>query len=311
MKPKVSIVIPAYNAENTLSETIESVLQQTFTNYELIIVNDGSEDSTEKIAKKYSRKNKQVKVISQKNQGPAAARNNGFKNSNGKYLIWVDADDLWLPSRLKVLVSFLDKNQTYDLATTDAYLWYPPEKPKQKYYSNIKNTNKLDFQNLLKTNFVFTSTLMRKIVFEKTKGLDPDRKLISVEDYEFWLRVLYDQFRIKIIKKPLVWYRQSSTSLSAQALKQNLALYHLFTKIERKLKLSPFDQETINLRKQKIASFIAQELANQGKYSESIIYYSKNPSLWSKTSKYLIKNKFFNCWKALNIIKKSVSRIKR
>ena len=110
----VSVIIPAYNAEKYLSETIQSVINQTYTDWELILVDDGSSDNTRKIAEKFTEKNNRIKYIYQTNSGVSTARNEGLKIIKGEFICFLDADDLWLPNNLKSRIEFLSKNKNID-----------------------------------------------------------------------------------------------------------------------------------------------------------------------------------------------------
>ena len=112
-QPLVSIITPAYNAEKYIKETIESVLGQTYKNWELIIVNDGSTDSTEEIIKSFD--DSRVVLLSQKNSGVSSARNLGMQSSKGKYITFLDADDVLPPESLKVRVDYLESHPDVDL----------------------------------------------------------------------------------------------------------------------------------------------------------------------------------------------------
>ena len=98
-KPLVSIIMPAYNAEKTILESIESVLRQTYRNWELIVVNDGSKDSTSAVV--LAIRDERVRLIEQENAGVANARNNGINNSTGEYIAFLDSDDLWVEEKLE------------------------------------------------------------------------------------------------------------------------------------------------------------------------------------------------------------------
>src|SRR4028119_1857024 len=106
--PKVSVIIPAYNAMAYLPETLESVINQTFTDFEVLIINDGSPDGIVEWASEI--KDSRVKLISQENQGLSGARNTGIWSSQGEYLAFLDADDIWEPTKLEKQVQCLDKN---------------------------------------------------------------------------------------------------------------------------------------------------------------------------------------------------------
>ncbi|MCD4680085.1 MAG: glycosyltransferase, partial [Bacteroidales bacterium] len=105
----VSIIIPLYNAEKYIKETLDSVLSQSYSNWECIIVDDGSTDSSKKIALEYCAKDARFKYFHQPNSGPSAARNHGLKISSGDYIQYLDADDVIFPERLKLMVTQSDK----------------------------------------------------------------------------------------------------------------------------------------------------------------------------------------------------------
>ena len=107
----VSIITPMYNAEKYVGLTIDSVIAQTYKNWEMIIVNDGSKDNCAEIVKEYTQKDKRIKLINQPNAGSAAARNNALRNAVGQYICFLDTDDLWDNNFLEKQISFLkEKN---------------------------------------------------------------------------------------------------------------------------------------------------------------------------------------------------------
>lgn len=101
MDDKISVIMPAYNVESYIGKSIESVLEQTYRNFELIIVNDGSQDSTSSVIKEYQMRDNRIKYVEQINQGVSAARNTGIKKADGKYISFLDADDLWTKDALE------------------------------------------------------------------------------------------------------------------------------------------------------------------------------------------------------------------
>ena len=113
---KVSTIIPAYNAERTIAQAIDSALSQDFEGQEVVVVNDGSTDSTATILKKYGN---QIQVVTQRNGGLSAARNAGVRHSAGEYLAFLDADDIWLPEKLKKMVPALEQNPLGSLAFSE------------------------------------------------------------------------------------------------------------------------------------------------------------------------------------------------
>ena len=107
----VSIITPCYNGSDYIAETIESVMAQSYSNWEMIVVDDGSKDSTASIVQNYVEKDARIKLIRQKNKGSAAARNNGIKSAKGRYIALLDSDDVWMPEFLEKQIAFMkEKN---------------------------------------------------------------------------------------------------------------------------------------------------------------------------------------------------------
>ena len=110
LKSTVSIVIPVYNAENFIKDCLDSILSQTYKDFEVILINDGSTDSSEKIIEEYIKKDDRICLINQENQGAPKARNLGIKKSKGKYIMFFDADDILKQNSLEILVSSISSN---------------------------------------------------------------------------------------------------------------------------------------------------------------------------------------------------------
>ncbi len=120
--PLVSVVMPSYNRSNFIGSAIDSILNQTYNNFEFIIVDDGSTDSTSKVLQKYAAKDKRIILLRQNNQGAAAARNNGVDKAQGKYIAFMDDDDISLPNRLEKQVTFLEKYPDYSACICEVKL---------------------------------------------------------------------------------------------------------------------------------------------------------------------------------------------
>lgn len=208
--PKVSVVIPAYNAMNYLPATMGSLLNQTFEDFEVIVVNDGSSDETEEWVSQIE--NSKIKLISQENKGLAGARNTGIAHAKGEYIAFLDADDLWEPTKLEKQVTVLEENPEVGLV----YTWVALIDEQGEFTGRIfKNNAEGDVWNqLTERNIVECGSvaMVRRSCFE-TVGIF-DRNLRSfVEDWDMWLRIA-SRYSFKLIKEPLVYYRQISTSAS-------------------------------------------------------------------------------------------------
>ncbi|MEK7590054.1 MAG: glycosyltransferase [Patescibacteria group bacterium] len=187
-RPIVSIIMAAYNAEKYIVEAIESVLFQTYSNWELIITDDFSNDETSKIIDEYKKKDNRIKSIRlDKNSGQAIARNKAIEKSLGKYLAILDADDIALPNRLITQVEFLESNKDIDFVGSYVELIDEKgeiigKKKKPLTYEEIK------FPLLLQTQFVMSAVILRKKVLIEIGGFDND--YLYAEDYDMWDRLL-------------------------------------------------------------------------------------------------------------------------
>ncbi|ABA20473.1 Glycosyl transferase, family 2 [Trichormus variabilis ATCC 29413] len=220
--PKVSVVIPAYNAMPYLPETLDSVLRQTYNDFEVIVVNDGSSDKTEEFISQIL--DPRIKLISQANQGLAGARNTGILNASGEYIAFLDADDIWEPTKLEKQVKVLDENPEVGLVYT--WVAYINEQGKStgKIFKN--QVEGYVWPQLTEHNIVECGSvaMVRQICFEKI-GLF-DRNLGSyVEDWDMWLRIA-TSYDFKVVKEALVYYRQRSNSASKnwEAMAQSFAI---------------------------------------------------------------------------------------
>ena len=203
-KTTFSVIMPAYNAEKFIKQSISSVLSQTFKEFELIVVDDGSTDSTKKIINSF--KDDRIKYIYQKNQGVSAARNNAIKTSKGSWLAFLDADDVWVKDVLEVYFKYIDD---FDLVIGEYK--YMHEKGEVPAYDlkNIPSNKKEFFNRLLDGNFIGTGA----IAFKKSI-IDSyfDEKIKFAEDYKLWLQLASKSKKIKIIDKILYEYRVHDSS---------------------------------------------------------------------------------------------------
>lgn len=203
MKSKVSVVIPAYNAEGYLAETIRSVLAQSYRDYEVVVVDDGSSDQTLQVAKSFE---PCVRAFRKENGGPASARNLAIENSTGEYIAFLDSDDLWVEKKLALQVAFLDDNPGIGLTFGEAWM-FSEEAGERMVAGKIGYTGEASFRLLLFGDYIPNSTVMvRRGCVEAVGLLNESRELIAVEDYEYWMRIARS-FPIAAIPEPLAWYR--------------------------------------------------------------------------------------------------------
>jgi len=196
--PKVSVIIPTYNRLPMLREAVNSVLKQDFEDFELIVVDDGSKDGTAEEIKRYGGR---VRLLQHpENRGVSAARNKGILHARGKYVAFLDSDDLWVKGKLKIQATFLDENPHYPLCYTDE-IWIRRGRRVNPMVKHAKFSGWI-FEKCLPLCIISPSSVMiRKTLFSKV-GLF-DEALPVCEDYDFWLRVSA-RFPIFFINRKLI-----------------------------------------------------------------------------------------------------------
>ncbi len=249
--PTISVVIPAYNGERTILETIASVQQQTCSDFELIVINDGSTDRTLELLSTVQ--DPRLKVFSYSNGGLPTARNRGIAQATGEFITFIDADDLWTPDKLELQLAALQKHPEAGLA----YSWtlvmdetgenFHPGKS-VSYEGNV-------YRELLLSNFIASGSnvMLRRKTIESVGEFDPTLK--SCEDWDYWLRVA-PHWLFVVVPKSQIFYRQSSGGMSSKidVMDQN----HLIV-IDRAFSIAP--PELKHLKNQSLANknqFLAQ-----------------------------------------------------
>lgn len=226
MTDLVSIVVPVYNAERFLDETINTVLNQTYTNWELILVNDCSTDNSVNVIKKY--KDKRIKLINNKTNSKAAiSRNNGITKAKGRYICFLDADDLWDNKKLEKQVNFIKEK---DCAFSFTGYEFADEngKPNGK---KVFIPEKIDYSQALKNTTIWTSTVM----FDMNKLSKEDIYMPNVprgQDTATWWKVLKKIDYAYGLNEILSFYRRTNESLSSNKLVALKRTWNLYRNVE-------------------------------------------------------------------------------
>lgn len=204
MNEIVSIVVPCYNQEKYLAETLDSVMAQTSDSWECIIVNDGSTDRSEAVIDTYCAKDPRFIKINQENQGLAASRNNGIQVSKGKYILPLDGDDKIGNQYIELAQKEFEKNPKLKLVYCKAEFF-----DAKKGYWDLP---KYDYEALLFANHIFCSAIFKKEDFLKTSGYDTNMKF-GYEDWEFWIQFLKKDDDVVQLSSVQFFYRQRENSM--------------------------------------------------------------------------------------------------
>ncbi len=215
--PRFSILIPAYNAESTLAETVASVRAQTFSDWELVIVDDGSTDGTRALAERLAATDHRIRVILQANRGTGGAYNTAVREARADLLVMLSADDLLLPEHLASIDRFISANPDAAVFTSDGYFEYEDgTRAPQDLNERWRGSPECGLTDLLEACFFGIGAVFRREVFDGVGGFRED---LYAEDYLFWLLALARGYRHRYLDVPLAVHRRSSVQKSADALR--------------------------------------------------------------------------------------------
>ena len=212
--PLVSVLLPVYNAQDYLAQAIDSILGQTFADFELIIINDGSSDDSKAIIDSY--RDPRILLIDQANAGLPISLNRAIAISRGKYLARQDADDMSEPSRLAEQVHFLETNSDYALLGTWAQI-LEGQKQTDRMLQHPTDNGEIQIKLMFYNCFVHSSVMMRKSVLDQCGLYPEDPQKFPPEDYDLWLRIA-QVAKVANLPKALLLYRELPGSISRQKL---------------------------------------------------------------------------------------------
>lgn len=226
----VSIITPVYNSEKYLEETIVSVLNQSYSNWELILVNDCSTDNSEYLIKKMTRKSEKIILINlEENSGAAVARNTALDYARGQYIAFLDSDDLWEPSKLDKQIKFMRENN-YSFTFTDYSLIAENGENYNKINNIIHVPKKINYNFLLKNTIILCSS----VVIDRKKIGDFSMPLLRAgQDTATWLKLLKRIDYAHGLNQNLCRYRQRENSISSNKFRAVKRTWHLYRNVER------------------------------------------------------------------------------
>ncbi len=226
MNELVSIITPSYNSEKFISDTIQSVLDQTYQYWEMIIVDDVSPDNSNRIIEQYIQQDSRIKLIKlEKNSGPAVARNIAIEEAKGRYIAFLDADDLWQSEKLEKQIKFMQKN---DLAFTYSS-YYLIDKDGKELGTFITKEN-ISYKEMLKTCSVGCLTA---IYDTQVLGKVYMPLILKRQDYGLWLKILKEIKTTKGILEPLATYRILENSVSSNKIKAAQYQWKIYREVEK------------------------------------------------------------------------------
>jgi len=276
-KPLVSVIIPCYNGEKFIGEAIESVLNQTYKNWELIIVDDGSTDGSKAVIKPFL-KDPRIKLVEhEQNRGIPAARNTGIKVSSGKYIALLDVDDRWDPNKLELQIGlFLEKGKDVGLVFSNIKVINSKGEVIKKKRKGIKlHTSKMkNLEHLFFNNFIPSVTaVFQRNCIEKV-GLFDEKILWGGDDHDFWLRIA-SKFNFAYLNKVLAIRREHSANFSQteRMIKGEMKL------VDKVVKKYPFLKK-FELQKRALLTY------NLGRYKHLTGSFNEARSLYLKAISY-------------------------
>jgi glycosyltransferase involved in cell wall biosynthesis len=235
--PVVSVVMPAYNVAPYISETLDSVFAQTFSDFEVVVVNDGSTDTAE-LEQALLPYGQRINYLKQENKGAGAARNAGLRNARGEFVAFLDADDLWLPDYLSEQIKFI-KEGDYDFVYADALLFGESPLAGRTFMQIAPSDGEVTFQSLISGQCnVITSGVVARTRLVLEAGMF-DEGLRNSQDFELWVRLVRRGARASYQRRVLLRYRYHENSLSGDALNQIKRELRVLGKIKSSYDLTP------------------------------------------------------------------------
>ena len=245
--PRVSVIIPAYKVASYINETLATVFAQTFGDFEVVIVNDGSPD-TEEFERALQPYRERIVYLKQENRGASAARNTGVRAARGELMAFLDADDLWAPNYLEEQLKFMREFEC-DLACADALIFGVSADAGRSYMDSLMEAapheGRVSFLELVNADrsLITSGVVVRRDLVLKV-GLF-DEALRNAQDFDLWLRLARHGARLAYQRKVLLSYRSRANSLSGDAINSHQRELRVFDKIEKSYDFTPAERREV------------------------------------------------------------------
>lgn len=245
-RPLVSVIIPAYDVAEYIGEALDSVLAQTFADYEIIVVNDGSPD-TDVLERALAPYMSRIVYLKQPNSGVSAARNAGIKAARGPLIAFLDGDDVWLPNYLIVQVKRIQADPAIDVLYPNVMMFGGSSEEGEEFMTICPSNGEVTFERLLlqecnvsNCSIARRDTIMRAGLF--------DESLRSVEDFDLWLRVIKAGGRIAYHRDVLARYRRRAGSLTADPIWLSEHILEVLRKVRKRDDLTFSEKQTVEMQ---------------------------------------------------------------
>lgn len=272
LAPSVSVVIPAYQCAEYIAQAVESVFAQSYSDYELLVVNDGSPD-TPLLQKALVKYRPRIRYFEQATTGPSGARNTGIRNARGKYVAFLDADDYWSPEHLGRQVEMLKQDQGLDLVYCN-YMLLKREKPFARAFDLQPQASEVTFESLLVEDCAIG---MSTVVCGRDRLVSAgyfDENLLRCEDFEMWLRMSLRGARMAYVSEVQVFHRINDSGLSADKLSMKKDRVRVYEKVAASFPLSPPQKDILRalIARTQADSHVdvLKKALEHGDYSEAI-----------------------------------------
>lgn len=304
--PTVSVVIPAYNIAAYVQETLESVLAQTYTDYEVLVINDGSPDTVEfeRVLAPYLHR---IRYLKHSNIGAGAARNIGIQAARGKYIAFLDGDDVWLPEYLERQIRFIEA-LNLDMAYTDALLFGGSPYDGRSFMRDAPSKGEVNFDSLLdfRCNVITSGTVVsRRIVVEA--GMFETEK-VRAHDFVLWLRIARIGGKIRYQRKILLKYRVRVDSLSGDSQQRVVREIDVFGRISRLFDLSDAQKAIVARRVSKLQATLQVEM---GKSQLLMEQFSESRRSFVEANRFFRSSKLWLAIRLLDIAPRLLLRMYR
>jgi glycosyltransferase involved in cell wall biosynthesis len=271
--PKVSVIMPSYNTANLIGEALDSVFAQEYTDFEVIVINDGSPDTPEleRVLASYGNR---IVYLKQQNRRACGARNNGIQHARGEYLAFLDSDDSWDPKYLRVQMEKLESDPSLDMVYCDCQIYGSGPQSGKTFMQTCPSDGEANFEAFLleRCQAPISGTVVRRKALLDA-GLF-DERLAMCDDYEMWLRLAYHGCRITYHSAPLGRVRIGRpNSLSASNARMLAALVAILSNVKAEWKLSESQRAQLQEKLEETQALLAlergKELLKQSQFRQA------------------------------------------